>query len=93
MRNFIFAFVAVGAVACGPNCDSTAYADKLSECGVDVEPVEGGEGTEIECTDELATLIECQDGCISSADCGAFDGSDLDALTAYGECVAACSAT
>ncbi|HMV67248.1 MAG TPA: hypothetical protein PKA64_10390 [Myxococcota bacterium] len=89
MRTFLFAFVAVGAVACGPKCDSTAYVDKLDECGIDV-PDGSDVDVDVECTKELADLVACQDDCVSSADCGAFDGSDLDALTAYGDCVAAC---
>lgn len=92
MRTFLFAFVAVGAVACGPKCDSTAYTDKLTECGVDLPDAGDGDGAEVECTKEQAEIVACNDDCITAADCGAFDGTDADAALAWADCAAACTA-
>lgn len=91
MRTFLFAFVAVGAVACGPKCDSTAFADKMAECEIDV-PDGGDADVEVECTKELADQVACLDDCITNADCAAFDGTDVDASTAYADCAAGCVA-
>lgn len=47
-------------------------------------------GVEMECTEELGALILCYADCVDAASCGAFDASDLDAATMYGDCVLAC---
>lgn len=79
------------AQGCGNACDD--YADavtaKYEECGVDLPSGSDGDSGG-ECTDEAASLAECLTPCIENVSCGALDGSDLDALTTYGECTTAC---
>ena len=94
MRSFLFAFVALSAVACGDPCqkasDRTLAA--LEACGVDTTATDdAADDVEVECTEALQTMSECMADCAEAADCGAFDGSNADALTAYGECTAACA--
>jgi len=96
MRSFLFVALAISAVACGGDaCEkaSTAMSDKVASCLPEVtdDTTETTDPVEVECTEALQTLVECQADCADAAPCGAFDGTDLDALTAYGECTAACA--
>jgi hypothetical protein len=93
MRSILFAFVALTAVACGDPCEKAAdrMAAKADECGLTTD--DGGEATddvEAECTEAAQALAECTADCYDDAPCGAFDGSDLEAATAFGECALAC---
>ena len=95
MKNlFALAAVALFATACGPNCDSTAMEDKYTECGIDM-PDMAEVTDEVECTQELADQVACTNDCTKDADCAAFDATAegyLDAITAWGACVADCTA-
>lgn len=96
MKNvFALAAVALFAAACGPNCDTTAYEDKLTECGIDVPEVEGDDAAEeIECTQELADQVACQNDCTTNADCAAFDATNENFATAaadWAACLADCA--
>ncbi|MCA9689758.1 MAG: hypothetical protein KC636_09115 [Myxococcales bacterium] len=63
--------------------------DRYRACGIELGPDDSG-GVEMECTEELGALILCYADCVDAASCGAFDASDLDAATMYGDCVLAC---
>lgn len=77
---------------CGNACDD--YADaaqaKLDECGITGGTTDG-DGGDVDCSDSVATLAECLTPCIENVPCGALDGSDLDALQTYSDCVGACA--
>lgn len=78
-------------VGCGNDCDKAAdrMTAKLEECGITVD--DGGEdGEDVECTDTLATQSLCYADCTEAADCTALDGTDMDALMSYSECLAGC---
>lgn len=87
----------VGGVGCGGTpCDDVvnsaeAALAKAEECGVDVPDTGDGDG-DAECTitDEQAATAICANECAANAPCGAWDGTDADAVAALGECVAAC---
>jgi hypothetical protein len=80
------------ATACGGGtpCDTLADAieAKYDECGLTL-PEADPDAEEVECTLE-EELADCQAACYADAGCGALDGSDLEAATAWGECFAAC---
>lgn len=86
----------VGGVGCGGTpCDDVADAAaaanaKAEECGVDVPDTTDDSDAECTITDEQATVAICQANCAADAPCGAWDGTDADAVAALGECVAAC---
>jgi hypothetical protein len=86
----------VGGVGCGgtPCDDVTDSADaalaKAEECGVDIPDTTDDSDAECTITDEQAAVAICANDCAAAAPCGAWDGTDLDAVTALGECVAAC---
>ncbi len=99
--NFKTAFIALsvsalsvaGLIGCGNDCDDAAdrIAAKAEECKIEGSTAtEGGEGAE--CTEEQGTQAQCSADCFEAAPCGAFDGSDLDALQAFSDCSAKCTA-
>jgi hypothetical protein len=87
----------VGGVGCGGTpCDDVtdsadAAAAKAEECGVDL-PDAPADDSDAECTitDEQAAVAICSNDCAAAAPCGAWDGTDADAVAALLECVAAC---
>ncbi len=85
--------LAAFAQGCGNACDDLADAltAKADECGLTSEDGTTEDGAEAECTDAAATQAECLTPCVENAACGAFDGSDLDALATYADCVAGCA--
>ncbi|MCA9689910.1 MAG: hypothetical protein KC636_09900 [Myxococcales bacterium] len=91
-----FSMVLVGSFmgsGCGKNdCEdaSDRLAAKYDECGITTEDGGDGGGAEVECSDALGAQLQCTADCADAAACGAFDGSDLDALASYGECASAC---
>jgi hypothetical protein len=98
--NFKTAFIAlsvsalsvVGLVGCGNDCDDAAdrVTAKFEECGI--EATDGGtSGETAECTEEAGALAQCTADCTEAADCGAFDGTNAEAATAWLECLGTCA--
>lgn len=81
------------AQGCANHCDTypDALNDKLTECGIEVPepPAEDEAPPEPSCTDARNAQAECLEECIPES-CGALDGSDDEARSAYSECQAKC---
>lgn len=64
-----------------------AVADQFEACGF---PSVEEQNVEIDCTDELFEQLRCMSVCVEDAPCSAFDGSDIDAVTRFSDCVLGC---
>lgn len=91
MKKLALLALPIFVVGCATECDkaSDRVTAKYEECGMTVDTT-GDTGAEIECTDELAAQSTCVADCVEAADCAALDGSDVDAMTAYAECLGGC---
>ena len=94
LREISFVASAIFMTAgCTNHCDTYpgTLEDKLVECGIEVpeEPAADDAPPEPSCNDARNAQAECLENCIPEG-CGAFDGSDPEASTAYGECRANC---
>ncbi len=90
MRTLLLtAIAALSAAGCSTRCDTTAFVDKLTQCGIEV-PDGATEQATGACTEERQALIACEDDCTTSAACDAFDGTNLEAAYAWASCMTAC---
>lgn len=84
-----FAALPLFLVACGTPCErerDLARA-RAEDCGVEVVGDTDTSGT---CPDESAVLADCLIPCFRHVPCGAFDGSDADAMIELQQCQSDC---
>ncbi|MFO0593018.1 MAG: hypothetical protein U0441_36085 [Polyangiaceae bacterium] len=89
---------AIGAGCGGDKC--TTYQDDLSakyeECGITVQTTTNSGATDTTCTEDDATLAECQDACLTQVNCACWktpDGSNCAVdQKPYNDCINVCNA-
>ncbi len=79
----------LGLAACGTPCDRErdVVIAGAERCG---QAVIGDTDVEAECTEEAAVIASCLTPCFRGVPCGAFDGSDADAMAELGRCQSDC---
>ena len=93
LKILAIAFGAIALTACKNDCEKAAdrVEAKLTDCDIDI-PDDTADDTaaDDECSDADGEQALCVADCTDDADCGALDGSDADAMTAYFECLGEC---